>query len=122
MLIFLHQRVAVALIALGLVAAAWTFVGLRRNGQASGGVRAMLILTEGLAAVQGILGVILYGSGLRPANLPQHVVYGVVLVLVLPVVWVLSARSSARGEARYLGVGAVLLAGVAMRAVMVGAA
>ncbi|HUY62167.1 MAG TPA: hypothetical protein VMW49_09850 [Candidatus Dormibacteraeota bacterium] len=122
MLIFLHERVAFILIALGLLGAAWTFIGLRRDGQTPGGVRAMLILTEGLAILEGVFGLILYGSGLRPANVPFHVMYGVASVLVLPVAWVLSARSSSRGEALYLGFGALLLAGVAFRAIMVGAA
>ena len=122
MLIFLHERVGYILMALGLVGCAWTFISLRRSGQAPSGVRAMLILTEGLAILEGLMGLVLYGSGLRPGNVPFHFMYGVVSVLVIPVVWVLSARSSARGEAMYLGFGALLLAGVAFRAIMVGAA
>ncbi len=122
MLIFLHERVGYILMALGLVGCAWTFISLRRSGQAPSGVRAMLILTEGLAILEGLMGLVLYGSGLRPGNVPFHFMYGAVSVLVIPVVWVLSARSSARGEAMYLGFGALLLAGVAFRAIMVGAA
>ncbi len=117
----LHDRLALVLILLGVVGAVWTFLGLRRHGGTPAGVRAMLVLTELLAMVQGLFGLTLLSRGQRPNNLPLHVMYGVALVLILPVVYVLSARSTRRGEALYVGVGSLLLAGVAFRALAVGA-
>ncbi len=117
----LHQRIAIALILLGLVGCAWTFVGLWRQGGTPPGVRAMLVLTEALAILEGVFGLTLYGSGLRPANVLLHIMYGVVSVVVLPVAYLLSGRVSRRGEAYYLGLGSLLLAGVAFRALAVGA-
>ncbi|HVA22654.1 MAG TPA: hypothetical protein VNN74_11255 [Candidatus Micrarchaeia archaeon] len=117
----LHQRLAIALILLGVVGCGWTFVGLRRQGGTPPGVRAMLVLTEGLALLQGLFGITLYSSGLRPANVLLHTMYGVASVLVLPVAYVLSGRASRRGEAYYVGLGSLLLAGVAFRALAVGA-
>lgn len=117
----LHQRMAIVLILLGLVGCVWTFIGLRLQGGTPAGVRAMLVLTEGLAILQGVFGITLYSSGLRPANVLLHTMYGVVSVLVLPVAYLLSGRAGRRGEAYYIGLGSLLLAGVAFRALAVGA-
>lgn len=119
MVFSVHDRLALVLIALGLVGAAWCFIDLRRSGHPSGGVRAFLILCWGLVLIQDLLGLALLAEGHRPSNLFLHLMYGALSALVLPVAWVMSERSTGRGEAIYLGLGSLLFAGLTFRALAV---
>jgi hypothetical protein len=115
----LHQKFALALIALGLAGAIWCFVDFRRQGGLSGGVRAFLILCWALVVVQDLLGLLLLAEGRRPSNLILHLMYGALATVVLPLAWGLSARSHGRQEALYLGLGSLLFAGFTFRALAV---
>lgn len=115
----LHQKFALALIALGLAGAIWCFVDFRRQGGLSGGVRAFLILCWALVVIQDLLGLLLLAEGRRPSNLILHLMYGALATAVLPLAWGLSARSHGRQEALYLGLGSLLFAGFTFRALAV---
>ncbi|MGH7608445.1 MAG: hypothetical protein ACREOD_00650 [Candidatus Dormibacteria bacterium] len=116
----LHQKLAFALIVLGLAGALWCLLDLRRQNSATGGVRAFLVLSWALILVQDLLGVVLLAQGHRPAHDELlHIMYGVLSALVLPVAWGISARSSARHEAMVLGLGSLLFAGLTFRALVV---
>ncbi len=45
--------------------------------------------------------------------------YGAIRALVIPVVWILSSSGSAKSEALYMSLGALLFAGVTFRALAV---
>jgi hypothetical protein len=115
----LHQKFALALIALGLAGAIWCFVDFRRQGGLSGGVRAFLILCWALVVIQDLLGLLLLAEGRRPSNLILHLMYGALATVVPPLAWGLSARSHGRQEALYLGLGSLLFAGFTFRALAV---
>jgi hypothetical protein len=114
-----HQKLAVALIVLGLAGAIWGLWGWRRNGMIAPGLRAFLLLCEALVLIQDLLGLLLLAQGHRPSNLVFHLMYGAISAMVIPVVWVLSARSSAKTEALYMSLGSLLFAGVTFRALAV---
>jgi branched-subunit amino acid transport protein len=114
-----HQKLAVALIVLGLVGAGWGLWSWQRYGKIAPGLRAFLLLCEAVVLIQDLLGLVLLAQGHRPANLVFHLMYGAVSALVIPVVWLLSARSSAKNEALYMSLGALLFAGVTFRALAV---
>ncbi|MHB8323775.1 MAG: hypothetical protein ACYDEA_12950 [Candidatus Dormibacteria bacterium] len=118
-MILTHQKLAVALIALGLVGAVWGFWGWRRNGATSSGLRALLLFCEAVVLIEDLLGLILLAQGFRPHNLGFHLMYGAISALVIPVVWLLSSRRSPRSEALYMSLGSLLFAGVAFRALAV---
>jgi heme A synthase len=88
----LHQKFALALIALGLAGAIWCFVDFRRQGGLSGGVRAFLILCWALVVVQDLLGLLLLAEGRRPSNLILHLMYGALATVVLPLALWSAAR------------------------------
>ncbi|MGH7639752.1 MAG: hypothetical protein ACREOL_02400 [Candidatus Dormibacteria bacterium] len=115
----MHQRLALALILVGLVAAAWCFIDLRRRGAPSGGVRAFIVLCFALVVVQDAIGLVLLAQGHRPHNVPLHIMYGALSAAVLPVAWGMSARSPGRSEALFLGFGSLLFAGLTLRATLV---
>lgn len=118
-MILAHQKLAVALIALGLVGTAWGLWGWRRNGAIAPGLRAFLLLCEAVVLLEDLFGLVLLAQGYRPHNLAFHLMYGAISALVIPVVWILSSRSSAKSEALYMSLGALLFAGVTFRALAV---
>ncbi len=118
-MILAHQRLAFALILLGLVGAGWGFWGWGRKGAISSALRAFLLLCEAVVLLQGLFGIVLLAQGYRPHNLGFHLMYGVISALVIPVVWVLSSRRNPRSEALYMSLGALLFAGVTFRALAV---
>ncbi len=62
---------------------------------------------------------VLLAQGYRPHKLAFHLMYGAIRALVIPVVWILSSSGSAKSEARYMSLGALLFAGVTFRALAV---
>jgi hypothetical protein len=115
-LLLIHQRVATSLLILGLIAAAWGFVrhGLGRG--VDGNYWSVLAAAELLTVVQGILGLLLWLNGLRPAE-GIHVMYGAIGALILPVYYGMSHGEDSRRAALMYAFLCVFLAGVTLRAI-----
>ena len=62
----------------------WGLVTYFRKQPSSGSFRATLVLTEALFIVQGVVGVLMFANGRRPHD-NLHWLYGVLLVIVLPI-------------------------------------
>ena len=71
---------------------------------------------ELLFVAQGILGVLLYVSGLRPARTLVHVLYGIVLVITLPGTYAITRGRDSRREALIYAIIGLFLAGITLRA------
>jgi heme A synthase len=97
---FLHMRLALAAILFSILLGAWGSYQYIRHKAVSGGFRSAYLMLCGLAAVQGLLGVVALLSGSHLPN-PLHVVYGIFAVIFLPGLYFysVSGRSTKAREA-----------------------
>ncbi|HSB88387.1 MAG TPA: hypothetical protein VLD63_00030 [Anaerolineales bacterium] len=116
----LHDRLADSLLLFMVAAGAWNLVAaLRRRGIASE-TWGILAVGELLALVQGVLGLLLYVGGARPAR-AVHILYGVVAVLTLPAYYAIShGRDDRRASWAYTWL-CLFLAGISVRGITTGA-
>jgi|BEDMetMinimDraft_2_1075160.scaffolds.fasta_scaffold02579_3 hypothetical protein len=118
-LLFIHERLAVALILLTAVTAFLSLLGLLRRVGAGGTARALIILSGLLWILQDILGITLFASGKRPEEF-LHYIYGVIGPIFLFGGYAYSKTRAERGEAIIIMVAALLSMVVAIRALMTG--
>ena len=77
------------------------------------------MLTEGLFIVQGLVGVLMFANGKRPHD-NLHWLYGVLLVIVLPIAMSYVSGRDARREPLVYGIAGLFMAGLAIRALTTG--
>jgi hypothetical protein len=114
-----HQRLAAAVVLLGIVGAVVAAVGVARGGPAAT-LRSFLILASALVGVQVVVGGILWLRGYRPEE-RLHYLYGALVLAAIPAArrYAAGARSG-RGEASLLLAGCVALVLLAVRAMTTG--
>jgi hypothetical protein len=115
-LLLIHQRMASSLLLLVLIAAVWGVVRSALRRGVGGHYWGVLGAVELLTVAQGVIGLLLWLSGLRPAEW-IHVMYGAVGTLVLPVYYGLSRGEDSRRAALMYAFLCVFLAGVLLRAI-----
>jgi heme A synthase len=86
----------------------------------SGGFRSTLVLTEVVFILQGLIGISIFLGGRRPHD-PLHWLYGVLLVLLLPIAATYASGRGPRREALVYGIAGLFMAGLAIRALTTGA-
>jgi heme A synthase len=94
---FLHGYGARALLVFALVLAIWGTYLYFRNRELPGGYRSSYLIMAGLTAVQGLIGLLAFVLGGRPAEL-LHIVYGIFAVLFLPGAYVYAQGGAKRRE------------------------
>jgi hypothetical protein len=92
----------------------WRF--FRREG-VGGNLWGILAAGELLYAAQGVVGVVLYALGGRPARTWVHILYGILLVITLPGAFAYLRGKDTRREALIYGLVGLFLAGVSLRAI-----
>lgn len=109
----LHQRLGVAIVALGLFGALWGVALLRTRGAASPGLRSYTLLTLAALLLQGLTGLLLLGEGHRPES-GLHEMYGPAMLLFLGGGVAAAPRLDPRVELYALtaGLAAVVLLGI----------
>lgn len=115
----LHQGFARVVLIYSLILALWGLLLYVRRSGPSGGYLGALILAEGIAALQGIIGLVLVVQGHRPAD-PLHYLYGVVAVLTLPAAYLFSSGGTDRRDSLVFGLAALFLVGIAIRGIATG--
>lgn len=105
-------------LALGAVA---LYVGVVRHGDATPHFRRGVLAVFGLLLVQAAIGALLYASGGRPFE-EVHLIYGAGAVLALPFFMYVEMTAKKRPALGSYIWGGFLLAGIALRAIMTGAA
>lgn len=113
-----HQRLANAVLLLGLVGALWAALCIWQR-RVSPALRAYLRLTELAIAVQALVGLALFVSGRRPAQ-GIHWFYGPAVLLSLPVAWTYARGGGERREAWALLAGSLAVFLFAWRAINTG--
>ena len=110
----LHATLASTIVLyLALVGLWGLWLGVRGLGPTSS-FRGALIIAELAAIAQGLVGVVLAFG--RPLN-GIHALYGVALVLALPLAATLVRGRVARGQSVALGIAALFTAGLAIRGI-----
>jgi hypothetical protein len=92
----------------------WRF--FRQEG-VGGNLWGILAAGELLYAAQGVVGVVLYALGGRPARTWVHILYGILLVITLPGAFAYLRGKDSRREALIYGLIGLFLAGVSLRAI-----
>ena len=98
----------------------WGLVTYVRKQPSSGSFRATLVLTEALFIIQGLVGVLMFANGRRPHD-NLHWLYGVLLVIVLPIAMSYVSGRDPRREPLVYGIAALFMAGLSIRAFTTGA-
>lgn len=118
---FIHSRIALSAVlfafALG-VWAAWDFV---RGRGISPSYRGALLIGEVLMLAQGALGILLVLTGALPGDL-LHFLYGVLVALSWPAVYIYTNARMGRSEAGIYALVSFFIFGLAIRAIMTGSA
>lgn len=117
----LHRGFFSVVLIYALMMAIWGIFLFLRGSNPSGAYLGALILAEGVAILQGIIGLVLVLQGHRPDD-ALHYLYGVVAVLVLPSAYLFSDSGTTRRDSLIFGVAALFLVGVAIRGATTGAA
>ena len=100
--------------------AVWGLFLYFRKLTPGGGFRSTLVLTEGLFVIQGLVGIAMFLAGRRPHD-GLHWLYGILLVIVLPIAASFSAGRDQRRQALVYGIAGLFMAGLTIRAFTTGA-
>jgi len=117
-MVAIHLLLTRTIILYLLICAAWGLSNALRARPASDSYRTTLLIAEALFVVQALVGLELLGEGKVPAQW-LHYLYGLLGVAVLPAVVGYVGRGKQR-ESLWLGLTALFLCGVAIRAMMTG--
>jgi hypothetical protein len=115
----LHQGFARAFLIYSVFLALWGLFLWVRGSNPVGGYLGALFILEGLAILQGLVGVVLFGEGHRPHD-ALHFLYGIVAVLTLPTAYFLSAEGTERRDSLVFGLATLFMVGVAIRGITTG--
>ncbi len=118
---FIHSRLALTAIMYALAMGGWAAWSYLRGHGVNSNYWGALIIGEIVMLGQGVLGIILVLSGARPADV-LHFLYGVLVALAWPGVYVYTNARAGRSEAAIYAVVSFFLFGLAIRAIMTGGA
>ena len=116
-LVALHRIGFNAVWLMALILAGWGLFTFLARRALSGGYRSTLYLAEGLFVAQGLLGLLLLATGHHLRD-PLHLLYGVLLVIAIPIGASYSGRWENRRQALVFGILGLIMAGFAVRALM----
>ena len=119
-LLFLHNGLFRAGLLITVIVGIWGLVMYFRKMPSSGGFRSSLVLTEVLFILQGLVGALLFASGRRPHD-NLHWLYGILLVILLPIAATYTSGRDARREPLVYGIAGLFMAGLTIRALTTGA-
>jgi len=117
-LVFLHMRLALALILFAAALGVWGTAGFVTRRQVSAGFRSSYLLMIALTGVQGAIGLILLTMA-HPREL-LHVVYGAFAFLFLPGVYIWAARGDRAREAAFMAASCWIVAIAFGRGILTG--
>ena len=103
-----------------MIIGVWGLVLYFRKAPSSGGFRSTLVLTEALFIVQALVGIAMFLGGRRPHD-GLHWLYGILLVIVLPIAATYISGRDTRREPLVYGIAGLFMAGLTIRAFTTGA-
>ncbi|MCL4486806.1 MAG: hypothetical protein M1570_01590 [Chloroflexi bacterium] len=117
MLLLIHGRLATTVVLFALALGVWAAFGFFRKDQVSPSYRGALIIGELLMLLQALFGVLMVLVGTLPADL-LHIMYGALVALSWPAVYVYTNARMGRTELGYYSLASFLICGLALRAIM----
>ncbi|MEO8633227.1 MAG: hypothetical protein ABI466_07690 [Chloroflexota bacterium] len=112
----LHGRVAFALVLYYAFVGLWAiFQGIRDRGP-NASLRGAIAIATIAAVVQGVLGLLVLVFRGAPAE-TVHILYGLALVVAMPLAATLVRDRTPRGQSVALGLAALFTAGLAIRGI-----
>jgi uncharacterized membrane protein len=115
-----HQALATASLIFSLIITGYgLWLYLRKRG-IDGNFWGALAAGELLFLAQMVLGLVLLAGGLRPARTAVHILYGALLVMVLPGAYIATRAADSYREAGLYAAAGLFLAGVSLRAMTTG--
>ena len=115
-LIQIHGALANACLIFSLIIAGYGFLLYFTGRGIDSNFWGTVAAGELLFLAQGVVGVLLYAQGLRPARDWVHVLYGLVLVISLPGAYAITRGRDSRRETVIYAIIGLFLAGVTLRA------
>ncbi len=119
MLATIHGRVALSAVFFAFALGVWATVAFLRGEQVSPSFRGALIIGELLMLAQGALGILMVLGGTFPPDL-LHFLYGFLVALSWPAVYIYTNARMGRSELGYYALVSFFVFGLAIRAVMTG--
>jgi heme A synthase len=102
------------------VIGAWGLFLFLRSANPSPGYLGALVIAEGVAVLQGIVGLVTRTQTSGPHD-GLHYLYGVILVLTLPTAYFLSGGGTQRRDSLIFGLAGLFMLGIGIRGITTGA-
>ncbi|MDE3089603.1 MAG: hypothetical protein KGJ80_09530 [Chloroflexota bacterium] len=118
-IVLIHSRLAVTAILYALAMGVWAAASYFRGQGVNSNYWGALIIGEIVMLGQGIIGVLLVITGRLPQD-PLHFLYGVLVALSWPGVYVYTHARAGRSEAALYALVSFFVFGLAIRAIMTG--
>ncbi len=118
---FIHGRIALSAVLFAFAMGAWATWDFVRGHDVSPSYRGALLIGEILMLVQAAVGILLVITGRLPADL-LHFLYGVLVALSWPGVYIYTNARMGRSEAGLYALVSFFIFGLAIRAIMTGTA
>lgn len=119
MLAFIHGRLALTAIMFALALGVWAAWNYFRGQGVTSSYWGAVVIGELLMLGQGVLGILLLLTGERPADI-LHLLYGVLVALTLPAVYVYTNGRTTRNENALYALASFFIFGLALRAITTG--
>ena len=116
---FIHGRIAVSVVLFALILGLWGTWNYFRKQGVDGNYLGALVIGELLMLGQGILGALIVIGGVMPGNL-VHFLYGFLVALSWPSVYVYTHGRTGRSESAIYAIVSLVLFGLALRAMTTG--
>lgn len=118
---FIHSRIALSAVLFAFALGAWATWDFVRGRGIGPSYRGALLIGESLMLAQGVLGILLVITGALPGDL-LHFLYGVLVALSWPGVYIYTNARMGRSEAGLYALVSFFIFGLAIRAIMTGTA
>ena len=116
----IHARLATTVVLFFIAMAIWGFWRYFRKEGLSSNYWGSLVIAEILILVQGVLGILLWFSNLRPERGGVHILYGIVGALGIPAVYIFTKGGDQRREMLLYAAVFLFLIGISIRSMATG--
>lgn len=119
-IVALHDGLSRTILFFTIICAFWGFWRYLRGEGVRGDFWGALWILEGVILLQGLLGLWMALMRLWPARGGIHFLYGIVLALALPLVYVYTRGRDGRQEQLLYGIVLAIMVGLTLRAISTG--
>jgi hypothetical protein len=115
----IHRILSTAFLYFTVIIAVWALIHIIRRREIGGNFWGAVVIGEGLALMQMVVGGIMLLQGRVPAR-PIHFLYGAITLLTWPAVFAFTRGATGRRETLYWVLFSVFLFGITLRAIGTG--